>query len=187
MKYAVLGYSSPLWNQTAGELLVLVLSNFKTICTDSPKGGDGGPGYLLPWVKGNILENEILGCTVALFKYAQAETLLLKFHSYWNCRKAPWGRSRSALLSAGVLSTTSTWSYFSALIALCRSVAGIMLHLASQSSWNQIARWPNSLAAESSSWAASSPLPSRVCTLSSWLCWKQCCKYPFFTWKPWKV
>lgn len=56
-------------------------------------GGGGGPASLLPWLKGNTLENEILGCTVASFKYAQAETLLLKFHSCWKCRRAPRGRS----------------------------------------------------------------------------------------------
>jgi len=70
--------------------------------------------FLLPWVKGKTLENEILGFTVACFKYAQTETLL-KFHSCWNCRRAPQGRSHSALLSAGTLSASSTWSYFSGL------------------------------------------------------------------------
>lgn len=117
--------------------------------------------YCLGW-NGNILENDILVCTVAFFKHTQAETWLVRFHSSWNCSRAPWEESLSTLLSAWGLSTTSTRSYFSSLIVLWRSVSGIKLHLASQSGWNQIPHWPNNITAEPSSWASSSPLPSGV-------------------------
>lgn len=162
VKYAILRYGSPLRNQAVRLQNTIWLSCMRRCRTKVPtalgKKEHSGEG------------NQALHSS-CLVVYTARDSAP-KISQFLEPLKGSSGRVRQSPALSWGLSTTSTWSYFSGLIALCRSVARIMLHLASQSSWNQITHWPNRIAAESSSWTASSPLPSSLQFEGFWLCLK---------------